>query len=69
MISLVAGCQQKLVFFPIASLAIVEEKLGTDPRIRRPSSCGLYREAFFLGGVDLYKSVDDFAKDCYALTT
>jgi hypothetical protein len=53
--------------FPTVSLAVVGEKLGTDPRIRQPSSCGLCWEPFFSGVVDLYKSVDDFVKGCYAL--
>jgi hypothetical protein len=55
--------------FPTASLAVVGEKLGTDPQIRRSSSCGLCRESFFSGAVDLYKFVDDFMKGCYVLTT
>jgi hypothetical protein len=46
--------------FPTVSLAVVGEKLGMDPRIRRSSSCGLCQEPFFSGAVDLYKSVDDF---------
>jgi hypothetical protein len=54
--------------FLTASLVVVGEKLGTDPWIRQSSSCGLCPEPFFLGEVDLYKSVDDFAKCCYALT-
>jgi hypothetical protein len=54
--------------FPTVSLAIVGEKLGTDPWIRRLSSCGLCREPFFSGAVDLYKFVDDFTKGYYALT-
>jgi hypothetical protein len=67
-VSLVVGCQQKLIFSPTASLVVVGEKLGTDPWIRRLSSCGLCREPFFSGAVDLYKYVDDFMKGCYALT-
>jgi hypothetical protein len=54
--------------FPTASLAVVREKLCTDLRIRWPLSCGLYREPFFSGAVDLYKSINDFTKGCYALT-
>jgi hypothetical protein len=50
-------------------LAVVGEKLGTDPRIKWTSSCGLCSEPFFLGVVDLYKSVDDFTKGCYMWTT
>jgi hypothetical protein len=67
-VSLVDSCQQKLIFSPTASLAIVGEKLGTDLRIRRSSSCELCQEPFFSGVVDLYKSVDDFTKVCYTLT-
>jgi hypothetical protein len=53
--------------FPTASLTVVGEKLGTDSRIKRSSSCGLCQEPFFSVAVDLYKSVDDFVKGCYAL--
>jgi hypothetical protein len=49
-VSLVAGCQQKLVFSPTASLAVVGEKLGTDPWITRSSSCGLCQKSFFSRG-------------------
>jgi hypothetical protein len=55
--------------FPTTLLAIVGEKLGTDPRIRQSSSCGLCQEHFFLRALDLYKSIDDFVIDCYTLTT
>jgi hypothetical protein len=58
----------EVCLFPTASLAIVGEKLCTDSQIRQSSSCGLCRELFFSGVVDLYKSVDDFVKGCYALT-
>jgi hypothetical protein len=51
--------------FSTASLAVLGEKLGTDPWIGQPSYCGLYREPFFSGAVDLLKSVDDFTKGCY----
>jgi hypothetical protein len=68
-ISLLAGCQQKLVFSPTASLTVLGEKLGTDQWIRRSLSCGLCRNPFFSGAVDLYKSIDDFTKGCYVLTT
>jgi hypothetical protein len=54
--------------FPIASLAALGEKLGTDPQIDHPVCCGLDWEAFFSGAVDLFKSVDDYVKGCYALT-
>jgi hypothetical protein len=30
--------------------------------------CGLCREPFFSGAVDLFKFVDDCVKGCYALT-
>jgi hypothetical protein len=58
----------KAYLFAIVSLAIVGEKLGTDPEIRRMSSCGLCWEPFFSGVLDLYKSVDDFMKGYYELT-
>jgi hypothetical protein len=67
-VSLVVGCQQELTF-PHCSLAVVGEKLGTDPRIGRPSCCGLCQEPFFSGAVDLFKSVDDCMKGCYMWTT
>jgi hypothetical protein len=54
--------------FLTASLAVVGEKLGTNPWIGRPLSCGLCREPFFSGAVNMYKSVDDSVKDCYMLT-
>jgi hypothetical protein len=46
-VSLVVDCQQKFDFSPTASLAVVGEKLGTDPRIGQPTCCGLCREPFF----------------------
>jgi hypothetical protein len=55
--------------FSTASLAIVGEKMGKDPWFRQPSSCGLCRESFFSGVVDLYKYGGDFVKGCYALIT
>jgi hypothetical protein len=67
-VSLVVSCPQELTF-PHCSLAIVGEKLGTDPRIGWPSCYGLCREPFFLGVVDLFKSVDDYMKGCYMWTT
>jgi hypothetical protein len=67
-VSLVVGCQQKFDFSPTASLAVVGEKLDTDPRIGQPVCCGLCREPFFSGAVDLFKSVDDCMKGCYMWT-
>jgi hypothetical protein len=63
-VSLVIGCQQELEF-PHCSLAIVGEKLVTDPRIGWPSCCELCREPFFSGVVDLFKSIDECMKGCY----
>jgi hypothetical protein len=54
--------------FPTTSFAVVGKKLGTGPRIRRSSSCGLCRGLFFSRAVDLFKSVNDFTNGCYALT-
>jgi hypothetical protein len=68
LVSLVAGRQQKVGFTPTASLVGSGEKLGMDPRIGQLSYCGLCREPFFSGAVDLLNSVDDNAKGCYALT-
>jgi hypothetical protein len=67
-VSLVVDCQQELTF-PHYSLAVMGEKLGTDPLIGRSSCCGLCREPFFSGAVDLFKSVDDCMKDCYMWIT
>jgi hypothetical protein len=55
--------------FPTASFVVMGEKLGTDPWTGQSTCCGLGREPFFSGAVDLFKSVDDYMKDCYALTT
>jgi hypothetical protein len=52
----------KAWLFPTASLAIVGERMSTDPWIGQPMCCGLCREPFFSGVVDLFKSVDDCAK-------
>jgi hypothetical protein len=54
--------------FPTTSLAIMEEKLGMDLQTSQPACCGLGWEPFFSGAVDLFKSVNDYAKGCYALT-
>jgi hypothetical protein len=54
--------------FPTALLAILGEKLGTDPWIGWLACCGLCREPFFSGAVDLFKSVDDCMKGCYIWT-
>jgi hypothetical protein len=56
-------------FIPIASIAGSKEKLGMDPRIGKPSCCGLCREPFFLRVVALSIAVDDGAKGCYMWTT
>jgi hypothetical protein len=64
----VVSRQQMIDFAPTASLAVLGEKLGTDPRIGQPACCGLCQEPFFLGAATLLNSVDDYAKGCYALT-
>jgi hypothetical protein len=64
-VNLVVGCQQKFDFSPTAPLDVLGEKLGTDPRIRQPVCCGLCREPFFSGVVDLFKSIDDCMKGCH----
>jgi hypothetical protein len=53
--------------FPTASISVVEEKLGTDPRISQSACCGLGWEPFFLGAVDPFNSIDDFVKGCHLL--
>jgi hypothetical protein len=68
-ISLIAGRQQKVGFAPTASLVGSGEKLGMDPRITQPACYGLCRECFFSRTVTLLNSVDDYAKDYYALNT
>jgi hypothetical protein len=55
--------------FPTVSLAVVGERLGTDSWIGQPTCCGMCRELFFMGAVDLFKSVDDCVKGCYMWTT
>jgi hypothetical protein len=67
-VSLVFDRQQKVGFAPTASLVGSGEKLGTDPRIGQPACGGLCREPFFSGAVALLNSIDDYVKDCYALT-
>jgi hypothetical protein len=67
-VSLVASRQQKVGFAPTFSMAILREKLSTDPRIGQPVCCGLCRKPFFLGVVARLNSVDDYIKGCYALT-
>jgi hypothetical protein len=54
--------------FPTASLTIVEEKLGTDPWIGQPSCCGSGWQPLFSVVVDLFESVDNYVKSCYART-
>jgi hypothetical protein len=44
------------------------EKLGMDPWTGQLACCELGREPFFSGAVDLFKSIDDYVKGCYALT-
>jgi hypothetical protein len=55
-------------FTPTASMAILGEKLGTHPWIGQSPSCGLGWEPFFSREVTLSIVVDDFTKDCYALS-
>jgi hypothetical protein len=52
-------------FFPTASLPTVGETLGMDPQIDQSVCCGLCREPFFSGAVDLFKSVDNCVKGCH----
>jgi hypothetical protein len=54
--------------FLTASLAVMGEKLNTDPWTGQSACCGLGREPFFSGAVDLFGYVDDYVKYCYALT-
>jgi hypothetical protein len=66
-ISLVADRQQKVGFAPTASMAVLGEKLGTDPWIGQLVCCGLCREPFFSSAVALLNSIGDYVKGCYAL--
>jgi hypothetical protein len=52
-------------FTPTTSMIDLGEKLGMDPWIDQPSSCGLGREPFFSGAVALSIAVDSFTKGCY----
>jgi hypothetical protein len=54
--------------FSAASMTVMGEKLDTDSWNGQSSCRGLGREPFFSGAVDLFKSVDDYAKGCYVLT-
>jgi hypothetical protein len=55
-------------FTPTTSMAVLGDKLGTNPWIGQPMCCGLGREPFFSGAVALSIAVDDFTKGCCALT-
>jgi hypothetical protein len=68
-VSLIAGRQQNVGFTPTASMVVLGEKLGMNPRIDQLSCCGLGQEPFFSGAVALLNSVDDYVKGCYELTT
>jgi hypothetical protein len=50
-------------------LVVLGEKLGKNPQIGQPVCYGLGQEPFFSGAVDLFKSIDDYMKGYYALTT
>jgi hypothetical protein len=52
-------------FTPTASMAVLGEKLGTDPWIGQPTCSRLCREPFFLVGVALSIAIDDFMKGCH----
>jgi hypothetical protein len=67
-VSLVAGRQQRVSFAPTASMVLLGENLGTDPRISLSLLSELSREPFFSEDVTLLNSVDGYTKGCYALT-
>jgi hypothetical protein len=46
-------------------MVVMGEKLGGEPHIGHPACCGLRRESFFSGAMDLLNSVDDYAKGCH----
>jgi hypothetical protein len=60
-----SGLSIKTWLFPTTSLVVVQEKLGTDPRIGQSVCCGLCQEPFFSGAVYLFKSIDYYAKGCH----
>jgi hypothetical protein len=49
-------------------MAVLGDKLGTNPWIGQLSCCGLGQESFLSRAVTLSIAVDDFYKGCYALT-
>jgi hypothetical protein len=49
-------------------MVVLGEKLGMDPRTGQLACYGLCQEPFFSGAVDLFKSINDNVKGCYALT-
>jgi hypothetical protein len=49
-------------FTPITSMAVLGEKLSTDPQIGQPTCCGLCREIFFSRAVAMSIAVDDSRK-------
>jgi hypothetical protein len=55
--------------FPNVSLAVMGEKMGTNLQTDQLACCGLGWEPFFSGAEGLFKSVNDYTKGCYALTT
>jgi hypothetical protein len=67
-VSLLAYHQQMIGFAATASIAVPGEKLGTNAWIGQPVCYGLCQKPFFSGAVALLNSVDDYVKDCYALT-
>jgi hypothetical protein len=67
-VCLLVGRQQKIGYAPTASMALLGEKMGTDPWIGQPACFGLCQETFFSGAVALLNSVDDYVKGCYVLT-
>jgi hypothetical protein len=67
-VNLVVGCQQKLNFTHcFIDFCGRETRYG--PTNRSVSILLIVSGALLLGAVDLFESVDDSAKGCYALTT
>jgi hypothetical protein len=46
-------------------MVVMGEKLGGEPHIGHLACCGLRRESFFSGAMDLLNSVDEYAKGCH----
>jgi hypothetical protein len=67
-VSLVAGFNQSLSF-PHCLIGCCGREARYGPTNQTTVELWIVSGALLLGVVDLYNSVDDFVKGCYALTT